>query len=599
MKPWTRHWVFSGLVGWSLFVTFAQAEGVASSRPASAPAGVETEKLPITEVTVFKDGHAFVLREGTVPVDESGTVVLDDLPAPVLGTFWPYAAEKGVTLQQVVAGKRELNAPRPAMNIRDLLDANVGAAVQVCEVDGKDYDAIIVGIPEAKPAGDRSPAGTGPLLASAQPAPRPEEQASVVLLQVHEQTKVVPIDRIRDLSFRQTPKQAVDKKENRGVLTLHLQSIKAWRLERTQVGMVYLQKGLRWIPNYKVDIDGKGNATVKLQATLINELADLKDTKVQLVVGVPSFAFKGNLDPMSLQESAAQLGQHFQQQSQTAFAFSNAIMSQTAVFEPQSASPAPSGPSLGPDMPEGTKAEDLFIFTISGVTLAKGERAVVPVAEFTVPYKDVYVLDLPSAPPAEIVQSLRDSQQNRQGARLMLEPKVMHKLRLTNKTQYPFTTAPALIVQKGRALGQGMMTYTAVGGASDLDLTVAVDVRGKKTDVETERVPNALSWHNVSLAKISLKGTITISNSRGEPVDVEVVRHVLGQADSADQDGTMEQTNTREDAWELDLLPEWFRWYNWPGWWQHVNGIGRIRWDVHLEAGEKKELTYSWHYFWS
>src|ERR1035441_1085466 len=51
-------------------------------------------KLPIKEITVFKDGHAFVAHEGAMPTDEHGNVVMDYLPAPVVGTFWPYSAEK-------------------------------------------------------------------------------------------------------------------------------------------------------------------------------------------------------------------------------------------------------------------------------------------------------------------------------------------------------------------------------------------------------------------------------------------------------------------------------------------------------------------------
>src|SRR6186713_2434910 len=53
----------------------------------------ESERaLPVREVTIFKDGHAFVLREETLAADDAGDIVLDDLPEPVLGTFWPYAS---------------------------------------------------------------------------------------------------------------------------------------------------------------------------------------------------------------------------------------------------------------------------------------------------------------------------------------------------------------------------------------------------------------------------------------------------------------------------------------------------------------------------
>ncbi len=54
-------------------------------------------------------------------------------------------------------------------------------------------------------------------------------------------------------------------------------------------------------------------------------------------------------------------------------------------------------------------------------------------------------------------------------ARLALAPKVIHKARLTNRSKYPLTTAPALIVQDGQLLGQAMMTYAAVGGQVDVE----------------------------------------------------------------------------------------------------------------------------------
>src|ERR1035437_1220612 len=63
-------------------------------------------KLPIKEITVFKDVHAFVAHEGEMPADEHGNVVMDYLPAPVVGTFWPYSAEKRAKLTSVVASTK-------------------------------------------------------------------------------------------------------------------------------------------------------------------------------------------------------------------------------------------------------------------------------------------------------------------------------------------------------------------------------------------------------------------------------------------------------------------------------------------------------------
>src|SRR3974377_455582 len=65
-------------------------------------------KLPIKEITVFKDGHAFVAHEGEMPVDDHGNVVMDYLPTPVLGAFWPYSAEAGARLTAVTAGQKRV-----------------------------------------------------------------------------------------------------------------------------------------------------------------------------------------------------------------------------------------------------------------------------------------------------------------------------------------------------------------------------------------------------------------------------------------------------------------------------------------------------------
>ena len=68
--------------------------------------------MPVKEVTVFKDGHALMLHEGRMPVEGSGDVLMDYLPAPALGTFWPYSADKDAKLSAVLAGQRKVLVER-------------------------------------------------------------------------------------------------------------------------------------------------------------------------------------------------------------------------------------------------------------------------------------------------------------------------------------------------------------------------------------------------------------------------------------------------------------------------------------------------------
>jgi len=223
---------------------------------------------------------------------------------------------------------------------------------------------------------------------------------------------------------------------------------------------------------------------------------------------------------------------------------------------------------------------------------------VVPVAEYELKYRDVFVLDLPFGPPPEVRHNL-NNQQQAQLAQLYHSPKVMHKIRFDNDAEYPLTTAPAMILRQGRIIAQGMMTYTAIGASSDLELTAAVDIAVEKLDKETERIPDAAKWDNYSYARSNLTGTITLTNRRSDTVSLEIRRSILGQIDSASHEGTIEHLGRHEGGWmNPGSQPFWWGWYNWPYWWYHFNAVGRVTWECELKSGDTIDLEYNWHYFW-
>jgi hypothetical protein len=596
MRTNWRWWLAMALVAGGTPVAGAKDESPASSALA---------RMPVKEVTVFKDGHAFVLHQGTMSTDAAGNVLMDYLPAPVLGTFWPYSAEKNATLTATVAGQRRVTVDRSPLSIRELLEANGGATAVITEVPtGREtvpvsYPATILGLTErsAKELEATAPPNAGELL---------PQKGNVVLLKTTEGTKAVNVDRILDVTFKDPPKAAWSNVEFRNLLTLKLDWGGRKPAKIAEMGLMYLQRGIRWIPNYKVTIDGAGKATVKLQATLLNELTDLEDVTCHLVIGVPTFQFKDTTDPMALQASVAQLSQYFRESDPTAGQYqmlSNALMTQAPRMSEYRPARTPDAPAdLGPEIGGADTTEDLHIFTVKHVTLKKGQRMVLPVTEFVLPYRDVFVLELPFAPPPEVWRNFNNQQQT-ELARLMSAPKVMHKIRLENKSELPLTTAPALIVREDRLLGQGLMTYTAKGAATDLPITAAVDIQVKKTDTETKRTPNAVTWDGNNYARIDLAGTVSLTNYRGKPVDLEIVRHVLGNIDAAEQDGKIEMVNVFEDSsfapgGGAGLHPYWWTWWNWPNWWSRFNGVGRITWKLTLEPGKTESLKYSWHYFW-
>jgi len=573
------------------------AMGGAVAQETGAPASARTgalARMPVKEVTVFKDGHALVVHEGSLPTRQGGEVVMDYLPTPVLGTFWPYCSAPDAKLTAVRAGRQRVVLERTALSLRELLEANVGSDVIINENGKAQYEATIVGVPTRS---------SEELLAT-DPPNSPERlpvKGDTILLRTEGGVKVVAISRIQDVTFKDEFKSTVANEELRNLLTLELDWTGRRPKRSAPVGMMYLQRGIRWIPNYKITIDGEGNARVKLQATLINELTDLQDVTANLVVGVPTFAFEDTLDPIALQKAAAQLSEYFRTDSRTAFALSNAIMSQRSDMRVPGRQPT-GGPvmDLGPDVSaRAAGSEDLFVFTIEHVSLRKGERVVLPVAEYTLKYRDVFVLDVPFFLPPELRQHVGRGREAEMAA-LFHAPKVIHVLRLSNKSDYPLTTAPALILRGKRVLAQGMMTYTARGGTSDLTVTTAVDVQVNKIDREVKQTPNAARYDGHQFARVDLAGTIHLVNHKSKAIDLEIVRNVLGNADEADAGGVIEKVNVMEDPSVVSagVSGNWWWWSSMPRWWPHFNGVGRITWKLKLEPGKSVDLHYAWHYYW-
>ncbi len=200
-------------------------------------------KMPVREVTVFKDGHALLLHEGKMPVEGSGDVLMDYLPAPVLGTFWPYSADKDAKLTCVVAGQRKVLVERTSLNLRELLEGNAGAEVIVNETPlsgaatdpgGLTYEATIAGLPlrSSKELEAIAPPGEGEKL---------PEKGNLILLKTAKGMKAVSIDRIQQVTFRGPHKAAVASEEFRNLLRLKLDWGGRQPAREADMGLLYLQ----------------------------------------------------------------------------------------------------------------------------------------------------------------------------------------------------------------------------------------------------------------------------------------------------------------------------------------------------------------------
>jgi hypothetical protein len=551
--------------------------------PALAESGALLN-MPIREVTVFKDGTAFLRQEGTMATGVAGDVTIGNLRTPLLGTFWPYSAEPKARLVSVLSKRETIQRSRSASTLYDIARANIGKRVVIGDGSGRSFTATIVGFPGTRPP-------DAPIDSEITP---PDQGPRLIILRTLTGDQVLNFDRLQEITFPDGRVETIDKPETRHSLTLRLGWAGGKSDPAAKVGMISLQQGLSWTPSYKVVIDGNGNATIKLQATLSNELADLDNVDVNLVIGVPTFAFKDTVDPVALQQATEALIGNVNGSMRRSF--SNAIQSQVAGLPLAEADYSGGGGAQA--TPSATKSEDLFVFGLKNITVHKGERLVVPVAEFAITYRDIYALDIPIAPPVQTLDNLSTEQRAIIGASLMRST-VMHKLRLKNSSEFPLTTAPALIMSGDRVIAQGLMKYTPVGKDGDLDLTTAVDVVVKFKDKETSRSPNTERFGDYTYSRVSLAGNVHIANASGKPIMLEVNRFVAGTVDSASGDGAVEQSGPfAEEAFLGASGSGWLRYINWPGWWYQQNSIGKASWTVSLPKGESADLAYTWHYYW-
>ncbi|MAY74765.1 MAG: hypothetical protein CMJ31_08665 [Phycisphaerae bacterium] len=556
-------------------IAVLSSRAVANETPATT--------LPITEVTAFKDGHALVLRSGRTPYDPSDEIVLSELPTPVLGTFWAQYEGVEAKVASVRVERLEADSTRDVASIADILRANVGRRIGF-RLAGDDRDALREG--ELKQITDSS-------------------GAPIVLVREDDALAAVPLSEMRDVRIvGEDIATTLTDRSPRDRMVIELERRRGIHSDAS-VSLMYLQRGLRWIPSYRITMLDDERVRLELQASLVNELDDLENATVHMAVGVPSFQFEHQIDPMALRESFDSLGLFFREArvGQTGSMFSNAIMSQlvdSRARQPGGAIDA--APDATPEMTGGERAEDLFVYTVEGVTLRKGARMTLPITSFECSYESLYELELDAAPPELALRSLNDDHR-RAIAVALLKPVAKHALRIenTHPEGHPPTTAPALVIRDGRVLAQGMVTYAARGATTDVEVGSAIDIQVERSESELGRDHNAVRWNGHDYARVDIGMNASLTNRKSHPVRVEAHAVAFGIGDSVSNGGERKALNvyTAEAAWAAPLRQRlgWPTLY-WPGYWSRLNGAAEFEWDVEIQPGETIDLEAAWHYFW-
>lgn len=550
----------------------------------------------VKEVVVFKNGFAYVRCEGgTVP--QEGKVIVSEIPDASLGAFWGASLTKKVSLESITAQEVDVSykSQQTISNLQDLIRLNADKSVTISATDIGLITGTLVGFQyaETPPAGPSSPPSVMP----------PKPQMTWVFIRADDKIRAIPINTIRTFLIDSkdgitTETITATRKTKQLVLTFAGDS--KTLQQSVNYTLFFIIKGIRWIPDYKIELTSSNEATLRLSATILNEVLDIQNAQVRLMIGYPNFAFGETVSPLALRDTRQALSSFFTPPTGAPGArYSEAIRSQTAASP--SASRAESLPQETPQAEEGGVAiEDMFGYDLKNLTIAKKNVVLLPVMESKNPIEHLYELDSWSLRPVTRYGNIPREVLDR--INMPDWDRIWHKLRIKNPNDAPLTTAPATIFEKGHPIAQEMIKYTPPKSETIMPITIAVDIPSDIKEIEVERKNNALRAMDRNWDLVTHKGSIVITNKKSINVNVTAKVHVLGKITEITPDG---KTEASSEGWEEFIQKLWqgrrenyyWNWWNYYGYYEHINPISLIKWDIPLKPAESATLTYTYSYY--
>lgn len=503
---------------------------IISAVAAFAFASLDTDaKQKITAVSMFKNGYSFIARETNIPT--SGDYTVDEPPLAAHGTFWHLPSE-GISIKRTASTTIDVTTNATVGSIDSMIELNIGSPATVDFLD--------------------LPSLTGTLMQSI---------GDQLVVKTPEGVVFVSRARIKRLIFQKDPKFQMPIKSSKRVMKLEVEA-----KQPGTINTVGLEHGLMWVPAYAIDITDPKQLTLVAKATVINELGDLDNVDASFITGFPNVQFRNVPDPLTNPASLDQMlgmlvGVSFDKTD-------NSLITQNAAPARDAESYGRAPDFTGGFIPtgEGTQMEDLFFYKLSGITLKKGDRAAYTLFTSKAPYQHLYTWDVVRLPYSYQAERMAHNDAQLQD--------VWHSLTFKNSSGKPFTTAVASTFQNGQILGQDLMRYTTAGAEAEVRITKALDIRSEAIEEEISRDRASLrlpSGNTYDL--LTVKGTLTAKNNRGESARMRISLSYDGDPVSAD--GNPKVIKGTKGLGEL-------------------NPLTSLEWRPEVSAGKTLNLTYTY-----
>jgi len=453
----------------------------------------------IVEVAVYKPGLVYVTREATVPKGQ-GFFRLDRVPRAIDGSLW-YKSPDNATFSELRT-TLDLKAPAPSIpltSIPEVLASNVGKAVTLILANAKGREVIAGTLVRFDP---QSPQAT---LKLSNGNLRAISVSSIV---------EVPTAGLRTTSSGTVP---------RVNLEFRIDAAKPSKIQ-----FVSLELGAAWMASYHLDLNGS-KSTLRAGASLGLGALALKESRVRLVSGLPTLQGESRLDLMVGGTSLSS----FLASSTGDLTFGAAVDPYDALqaqnnnerrinylsppdglyrgsagggFAFDTASSVVDLPRFMKEAIEASRLEDLHIYDFGVVSLPAGGRLSRILSKTEAPIQTVYRWDV--------------RQTNDVGG-------FKRTLRIKNMSKTPWPAGNVFVVSNEIPLAQVPFPFTPPGGEGSLVLGSAEDLIAHYSAQEISR-QEVLLRPNLRTAEVVYESVLTATNTRSEPVDVEMTLEASG-----------------------------------------------------------------------
>ena len=380
----------------------------------------------------------------------------------------------------------------------------------------------------------------------------------------------------REITAIETTEPITERTERRSVMLFHVTKENE---ENTggYIRLFYLTKGAAWSPSYRIDVLNDKRLRIEQSATVRNEGLPIIDADISLISGFPQIESANILSPFTPGQTLEQFFRQMLSQAHASLRGSrnidhsfvnNSVMGQIAIT-PRAIANAGFNTA---DLADG-ECPDIHYNSIGKRSLTTGDTLTLTVGKGETDYRRVLECDLTPQIRNNYTELLRNWHNWQNYNNRLVTPEVFDVLKFQNPLPFPMTTAPAMVTEQYRFLGQSKSYWVNPQQVASITITrvmnVSVTYSESAEDVE-ENVRQR--FHGTLYIQRNLSGTIEIVNRRNEEITLHLTGLLLGKSTQ------IEPAPTQQTLSPIDYYP---------------NDLRDLFWELTLKPGESKTVTIS------